>query len=626
MIESPRTGASSVSGEAKDGRRRRARDLALPCGVLAAVMLLVGAAPGASARHGKVVRHGAHRPVKRVSLLVQSSASGGERVRVSGRVTGERRARQIVIQQLAGRRWRALLRTPIHRGRFMAAFVAPNRDDVVTVRAVIPRRGRGPLASGARRIVVHARHPAPPPAPPRGVGVAAWGNDTHRQLGGEFKDAYSAVPIPALGITGVKAVAAIYFTSYALLEDGTVRSWGGNSLGQLGIGTAGQPSIGAMRVAGLSGVTAIAAAGAHAMALLANGTVATWGGNSSGQMGNGTTAHGRVEGCCYIPLPQIVPGLSGVVAIAAGGAADAALLSNGTVVAWGENKQGQLGDGTTVEKPVPTPVRGLTNVKAIALGGVASLGGHMLALLDDGTVRAIGGNSSGQLGDGTTTNSSSPVVVKGLNGVTAISASVSHSMARLQNGTVVSWGNNAYGELGVGAGPETCGTEKVACSRVPVPVGLTNVDAVSAGFRFGLALSGGRVWAWGLNDNGQLGDGTTTNSAAPVPVSNLTAVAAISAGEFHSLALLRASGPAPVFEVVPGHGSLTVSWRAPEGSEPWSVSWRPMAHPPLKWAPFVRLPPATRSYTISGLAAQPYEVAVRNETFGSKVVIGTPLP
>jgi hypothetical protein len=190
----------------------------------------------------------------------------------------------------------------------------------------------------------------------------------------------------------------------------------------------------------------------------------------------------------------------------------------------------------------------------------------------------------------------------------------------------VTWGNDAYGELGTGAAPETCGSERVACSRVPVPVGLSSAEAISAGFRFSLAVSGGRVWAWGLNDAGQLGDGTTANSSLPVPVSNLDDVAAISAGEAHSLALLRASGPAPMFAVVAGHGSLTVSWIAPPTSEPWSVSWRPIAHPALKWGPFVRLAPATRSYTIVGLSPQPYEVVIRNKALDAKNVTGTPLP
>ncbi|MCW3067770.1 MAG: repeat-containing protein [Solirubrobacterales bacterium] len=429
------------------------------------------------------------------------------------------------------------------------------------------------------------------------------------------------MPVP--GLLGIKAVAATYFTSYALLSDGTVRSWGGNMGGQLGAGTREAASTAPVSVLGLTGVTAIAAGGAHAMALLNNGTVATWGGNSYGELGNGTTLKGAEAAGSFVPV--IVPNLSGVVAIAAGGGDDVALLGNGTVLAWGENKYGQLGDGTTVEKDVPTPVRGLAGVKAVAIGGVGSLGGHMLALLNDGTVRAIGGNDYGQLGNGSTVNSNSPVMVTGLRGVSAVSAALSHSLALLENGTVVSWGNDSVGELGVGPAPEICGKVPAPCSRTPVQVGLTSVSTISAGVRFSLALSGSKVFAWGLNELGQLGNGTTANSSVPVPVSGLSEVVDLSAGEKHSLALLRSSGPSPVIELAAGSGSLTVSWKAGGGSESWAVSWRPVAAPPVKWGRPVILPPATRSYTISGLSAKPYEVSVSNKSFGHKVLIGTPL-
>jgi hypothetical protein len=315
--------------------------------------------------------------------------------------------------------------------------------------------------------------------------------------------------------------------------------------------------------------------------------------------------------------------LGGVVAIAAGGADDVALLSNGTLMAWGENHNGQLGDGTTVEKDVPTPVRGLSGVRAVAVGGQASHGGHIMALLGNGTVMSVGENQSGQLGDGSTTSSSVPVPVKGLSGVTAIAANVSHSMALLADGTVRTWGEDQYGELGVGPAPQTCaGTP---CSTVPVAVSLQKVTAISAGWRFSLAISGGTVSAWGWNDLGQLGDGTTTNSPVPVPVSGLGEVAGIAAGEQHSLALLHAGGLPTPLELVPGVGSLTVSWKASPGTEHWNVSWRPVAYPPVSFGAPVTLPPATRSYTISGLRAVHYEVLVVNKTFGRRVIFGTPL-
>src|SRR3954470_14120261 len=226
------TGENSGSGTSQSSRRAWAWAPTLGLAALATTVLLLGAATGAAARQGNGPRHGGHRSLKRVSLLASPNAEGGTRIRVSGRVTGERRARRVVIEELAGRRWRALLRPVVHRGRFNAVLVAPNLDEVLTVRALVRRRRHRALRSGVRRVVVHARHPTP--APRRiGVGVVGWGRDGHQELGAQFKDAFSAVPVSALEISGVQAVAATYFSSYALLEDGTVRAWGGNVFGQL---------------------------------------------------------------------------------------------------------------------------------------------------------------------------------------------------------------------------------------------------------------------------------------------------------------------------------------------------------------------------------------------------------
>ncbi|HXD55016.1 MAG TPA: IPT/TIG domain-containing protein, partial [Solirubrobacteraceae bacterium] len=182
-----------------------------------------------------------------------------------------------------------------------------------------------------------------------------------------------------------------------------------------------------------------------------------------------------------------------------------ALLEDGTVEAWGANNHGQLGDGTTVEKDSPVVVAGLSGVVAVAAGQQFSL-----ALLGNGEVRAWGSNESGQLGNGTKLDSHTPVVVTGLAEVSALAAGGFHALALLANGEVRSWGADNDGQLGNGVS----GTN----SDVPVAVGgLGGVTGVAAGrFESFAILSGGQVDGWGSNSAGQLGDGAErTISASP---------------------------------------------------------------------------------------------------------------
>jgi alpha-tubulin suppressor-like RCC1 family protein len=164
--------------------------------------------------------------------------------------------------------------------------------------------------------------------------------------------------------------------------------------------------------------------------------------------------------------------------------------------------------------------------------------GYNLALLSNGTVMAWGRNSRGQLGDGTTTNSAAPVAVRGLSGVTAVSAGASHGLAVLGTGMVMAWGGNSYGQLGTGtdSGPESCA--QAPCSRKPARVGkLAGVTAVSAGYGFSLArLINGSVASWGRNNFGQLGNGTTSDTSTPGLIAGLREVAGIAATDTHSLA------------------------------------------------------------------------------------------
>ncbi len=322
-----------------------------------------------------------------------------------------------------------------------------------------------------------------------------------------------------------------------------IAAWGRNDDGELGDGTTTGPetcgvspfehacSRVAIGVGEISEATAVSVGGFHDLALLSGGTVLAWGRNANGQLGTGTTEPSSV--------PVAVSGLSEVTAISAGTTHSLALLANGTVKAWGSNSAGELGNGTFTKSTVPVSVTGLSEVVAISAGDDFSL-----ALLASGTVMAWGTGEIGQLGNGGTAGSNVPVAVSGLSEVTAISAGFAHGLALGAGGAVKAWGYNAFGQLGDGtsSGPEKCTAsgKEVACAKTPVAVtGLLGATAVSAGERHSLALeAGGGVASWGANESGQLGNGTTTPSTVPVAVSGVSGASAIAAGGRSGMALL----------------------------------------------------------------------------------------
>lgn len=215
--------------------------------------------------------------------------------------------------------------------------------------------------------------------------------------------------------------------------------------------------------------------------------------------------------------------------VAAGGWHSLTVCLDSTVRAFGENASGQLGDGTTTDNSSPLLVSGLTGIIAVSAGG-DQLEAHSLALKSNGTVWAWGSNLYGGLGNGSTTNSTAPVQVLVLNNVKAISAGGWHSVALRSDSTVWSWGWNGDGQLGDGTL-----VDKLVAAQIP---GLDHVIAIAAGTYHVLALKDdGTVWAWGDNVSGQIGNSTTTDQLTPVQVSGLTNVVKIAAGRFFSLAV-----------------------------------------------------------------------------------------
>jgi RHS repeat-associated protein len=332
--------------------------------------------------------------------------------------------------------------------------------------------------------------------------VWSWGSNALGQLGDGTTVSSRTAPVPVAGLSGpFVAVAAGAAHSLALRDDGVVFSWGLNSDGQLGDGTTTLRRQ-AVQVAGLTGVVAVAAGTAHSLALKEDGSVVAWGANSAGQLGDGTTTR-RLT-------PRPVSGLSAVSSIAAGAFHSLAVLQTGVVRAWGTNVTGQLGDGTLTGRRTPIAVSGLTAIVAVSAGA-----GHSLALTSTGTVKAWGDNTLGQLGDGTTTRRTTPVNVSGLSNATAIAAGAVHSLAAIVTGGGRSWGANDVGQLGDG-------TTTRRLTPVTIVQPPTEVSALAAGAGHSLVhATDTSAWSWGLNAFGQLGDGSTARSLVPIPIGDL---------------------------------------------------------------------------------------------------------
>jgi alpha-tubulin suppressor-like RCC1 family protein len=327
-------------------------------------------------------------------------------------------------------------------------------------------------------------------------------------------------------------VAAGEGSSFLMKADGTVWSWGDQRDGRLGDGEDRDNSRTRPRpVIGLSGIRQIAVGAAHGLALRGDGTVFAWGANGDGRLGNGRDSGAE-------PTAIRVPGLAGIVAVAAGSASSMALRQDGVVLTWGQNGAGQLGQGDDASRPAPTPVPGLANIRAIAAGG-----GHAFAIRRDGVVFAWGNNRDGQLGLGALAAGGyvrSPRIVDALNGanVLAIAAGYFHSVAVLADGSLRTFGASNFGQAGT-----PTGEDRFAGFPSPIrPAGIDAVTAVAAGQYHTLALRrDGTALAWGNASEGRLGDGTSGRSqSSSLPgLVGVDGVVAIAAGERHSLVIVR---------------------------------------------------------------------------------------
>jgi alpha-tubulin suppressor-like RCC1 family protein len=335
--------------------------------------------------------------------------------------------------------------------------------------------------------------------PARADGLYAWGGNAYGQIGdGTTTERHSPVAVTGMS-SGVSSIAAGDIHSLAL-KNGVLYAWGSNDDGEFGDGGAEDYSTTPVAISGFgSGVTAIAGGAFHSLAVH-NGALYASGYNGSGQLGDGTTDESFA--------PVAVSGMGCGVTTVKGGEFKSLAIKNGALYAWGWNTNGQLGDGTTTERDTPTAVSGLgSGVTAVAAGDY-----HTMAV-QNGALYAWGRNDLGQLGDGTTTDRYTPVAVGGIgSSVTSIAIGPYNSLA-VRNGEVYAWGDNFSGELGNGTVDDNVHSTPALVS------GLSGITAVATEDTSNYALdTNGLLWAWGFNDRGQLGLGDTTDRLIPTEV------------------------------------------------------------------------------------------------------------
>jgi len=363
--------------------------------------------------------------------------------------------------------------------------------------------------------------------------VACWGRNNNGQLGtGNNIDSNTPVAVTggALENKTITQIAAETDHACALISDGTVACWGLNSNGQLGTGDYNNTNIPVAITGGaLAGktVTQITAGDNRTCAVVSDGTVACWGGGDS-----------------FTPVAVTGGALANktVTQVTAGGGHMCALISDGTVACWGSNTEGQLGTGDDNNSSTPVAA----NVGALAGKTVTEISAgrwHTCALISDGTVSCWGYNQSGQIGNGNTNNTNTPVAITSgaltNKTVTQITAGYNYTCALISDGTVACWGDNSGGVLGTGDEVDSNSPAMVTGGALE----NKTVTQFAAGFSHTCALiSDGTVACWGNGADGQLGTGNTNNSNIPVAVTggaleNKT-VTQIAAGNNHMCALI----------------------------------------------------------------------------------------
>jgi alpha-tubulin suppressor-like RCC1 family protein len=315
----------------------------------------------------------------------------------------------------------------------------------------------------------------------------------------------------------IQAVSAGSYASIVIKTDSSLWAWGYNAQGQVGDGTQTTRNS-PVKIGTATNWKTVVGGNDYSMAIKNDGTLWAWGKNLNGQLGDGTTTrrNSPVQIGTATNWKTIICGISEHTM---------ALKTDGTLWAWGQNLNGQLGDGTTTQRNSPVQIGTATDWKSISVGY-----NNTVATKTDGTLWAWGYNGYGQLGDGTTTQRNSPVQIGTATNWKSVDAGGMHNVAVKNDGTLWAWGLNTDGQLGDGTTTDRHSPVQITTA--------TNWASTSAGGYYTTAKkTDGSLWAWGANYQGQLGDGTTTDRHTPVQIGTATNWASISAGYDHSLAI-----------------------------------------------------------------------------------------
>jgi alpha-tubulin suppressor-like RCC1 family protein len=347
----------------------------------------------------------------------------------------------------------------------------------------------------------------------------AWGLNSSGQLG-DHGTVRRIKPVQIDSVSSVSngwvSVSCGFTHTLALKANGTLWAWGANGLGQLG-DSSNINSLSPIMVSNNSDFVSISAGGNHNMALKANGTLWVWGSGNRGQMGNGSTNN------LWVPTKmQVDPALPGWTMISAGYDHGMGVKADGSLMAWGRNDIGQIGDSSYVQQEIPVFISVVLNWVSFSAGA-----NYTIALKSNGTLWAWGDNTYGQLGDGTNSQQNKPVPLGTDHDWISISCGEYHNLALKCDGTLWAWGKSDFGQIG----------DAFTLNRnKPVRIGAdSNWTNIAAGGSHSLALKAdGTIWAWGYNGFGQLGINSRKNWSRPVKMQSDSFWVSIVCGDNHS--------------------------------------------------------------------------------------------